>query len=80
MSAGHTVTGRRLTGAEAWAEMDRTGKSGACVIGECGYCTPPQDVYVVMRGRPVVDPPVISIRCTCVCHRGRSVLRQVITV
>ncbi|MCH0539890.1 hypothetical protein I3F58_10015 [Streptomyces sp. MUM 203J] len=60
--------------------MDRTGKSGACVIGDCGYCTPPLDLYVNARGRPLVGPPVISIRCACACHHGRPVRREVVTV
>ncbi|WP_149183637.1 hypothetical protein [Streptomyces sp. TRM49041] len=72
MSAPRTVT-------DTWAEMDRTGKSGACALGECGYCTP-LEVYVVPRGRPVVGPPAVSIRCACACHKGRPVRRKVITV
>ncbi|WP_175411994.1 hypothetical protein [Streptomyces sp. TRM64462] len=80
MSAGRTVTGRRLAITEAWAEMNRTGLSGACVIDEHAYCTPPLDVYVKTRGRPPVGPPVVSIRCTCACHKGCPVRREVITV
>ncbi|OII64650.1 hypothetical protein BJP40_20165 [Streptomyces sp. CC53] len=69
---------RRLTIAEAWAEMDRTGKSGACVVGECGSCTSPLDASVATGGRPLVGPPVVSVRCACACHEGRAVRRVVI--
>ncbi|MFG3493583.1 hypothetical protein [Streptomyces sp. NPDC047928] len=79
MSADRTATVRirRFTITEAWAETDRTGKSGACVIDEHGFCHP---VYVYVRhpGRPRVGPAV-SAMCTCSCHIGRSVRRHVLT-
>lgn len=74
------MSGRRRTITDAWAEMDRTGLSGACVIDEHAYCTPPLDVYVVPRGRLVVGLPAVSIRCTCACHEGVPVRREVVTV
>ncbi|OII60628.1 hypothetical protein BJP40_09365 [Streptomyces sp. CC53] len=76
---GDTAAVRRLSITEAWAEMHRTGTSGACVIGKCDRCTPPLDLYVQARGRPLAGPPAVSIRCTCVCHGRRPVRREVIT-
>ncbi|WP_236238813.1 hypothetical protein [Streptomyces sp. CC228A] len=73
------MSGRR-TIVDTWAEMDRTGLSGACVMDEHRYCTPPQDVYVVQRGQPVTEPPAVSIRCACACHEGVPVRREVVTV
>lgn len=59
---------RRLTVVEAWAEMERTGLSGACVIEEHAFCHP-QDVYVQLPGQPPYGP-VSSITCTCTCHEA----------
>lgn len=74
------MSGRSLTVTEAWAEMERTGLSGACVIEEHRFCTPPLDVYVRQCGEPLVGPPAVSIRCACACHAGHPVRREVVTV
>ncbi len=70
------MTGGHLTITEAWTEMERTGKSGACVIDEHGFCHP-VSVYVQRPGGPTVGP-VVSVTCTCPCHDGRPTLRHVV--